>query len=58
MGFGLASLPLAFATMEEVTARHGPSPSAFLAITLAGSFFVDLANAAVTKMFLLLPMFR
>jgi ESS family glutamate:Na+ symporter len=54
---GLASMPVAFATMEEVTSKHGPSPRAFLLITLVGSFFVDLANAVVTKAFLLLPMF-
>ena len=52
MGFGLASMPVAFATMEEVTAHHGPSPRAFLLITLVASFFVDLANAAITKVFL------
>jgi len=57
MGFGLASMPVAFATMEEVTSRHGPSPRAYLVIALAGSFFVDLANAIITKLFLLLPMF-
>ena len=58
MGFGLASVPVAFATMEEVTSRYGPSARAFLLITLAASFFVDLANAAVTKAYLLLPMFN
>ncbi len=57
MGFGLASMPVAFATMEEVTATNGPSPTAFLLITLVGSFFVDLANATITKLFLALPMF-
>lgn len=58
IGFGIAAMPVAFATMDEVTGRFGPSPKAFLLITLAGSFFVDLANAAVTKAFLLLPIFR
>lgn len=57
MGFGMASLPVAFATMDEVTSRTGPSAQAFLLITLAASFFVDLANAVVTKTFMLLPMF-
>jgi len=57
MGFGLASMPVAFATMEEVTAARGPSAMAFLLITLIGSFFVDLANAAITKVFLMLPIF-
>jgi len=45
------------ATMDEVARRYGPAPKAFLLITLAGSFFVDLANALVTKAFLTLPMF-
>jgi ESS family glutamate:Na+ symporter len=50
-------MPVAFATMEEVTSRCGPSTKAFLVITLAGSFFVDLANATVTKLFMMLPFF-
>jgi glutamate:Na+ symporter, ESS family len=57
LGFGLSSMPVALATMDEVSARFGPAPRAFLLITLAGSFFVDLANALVTKAFLLLPIF-
>ena len=58
LGFGIASMPVAMVTMDEITKRHGPSPKAFLLITLAGAFFVDLANAMVAKLFLLLPMFR
>ena len=58
LGFGLSSMPVAMATMEQVTSRYGPSPRAFLLITLAGSFFVDLANALIVKAFLLLPMFH
>lgn len=57
LGFGLSSMPVAMATMDEVGQRYGPSPKAFLLITLAGSFFVDLANAVVAKMFLALPYF-
>jgi ESS family glutamate:Na+ symporter len=45
------------ATMDEVGRRYGPSPKAFLLITMAGSFFVDLANAFVAKSFLALPWF-
>ena len=58
LGFGIASMPVAMVTMDEITKRHGPSPKAFLLITLAGAFFVDLANAMMAKLFLLLPMFR
>jgi ESS family glutamate:Na+ symporter len=57
LGFSLSSMPVAMATMDEVGHRYGPSPKAFLLITLAGSFFVDLANALVAKAFLALPMF-
>ncbi len=57
LGFGLSSMPVALATMDQVSLRFGPAPRAFLLITLAGSFFVDLANALVTKAFLLLPIF-
>lgn len=55
LGFGLSSMPVAMATMDEITKRYGPAPKAFLLITLAGSFFVDLANAFVAKAFLALP---
>jgi glutamate:Na+ symporter, ESS family len=57
LGFGIASMPVAMATMDEVVKRHGPSPKALLLITLAGAFFIDLANAIVAKAFLLFPMF-
>ena len=57
LGFGLASMPVAMGTMDEVARRYGPSPKAFLLITLAGSFFVCLANAFVAKGFLSLPLF-
>ncbi len=57
LGFGLSSMPVAMATMDEIVRRYGPAPKAFLLITLAGSFFVDLANAFVAKAFLALPLF-
>ena len=46
---------MAMATMDEITRRYGPSPKAFVLITLAGSFFLDLANAFVAKAFFVLP---
>ena len=55
LGFGLSSMPVAMATMDSVAMRHGPSPKAFLLIALAGSFFVDLANAFIVKAFIALP---
>lgn len=58
LGFGLSSMTVGMASMDKVASRYGPSPKAFLLVTLAGSFFVDLANALLVKGFLLLPMFR
>ena len=58
IGFGLSSMAVGMATMDKVASRYGPAPKAFLLITLAGSFFVDLANAVVVQAFLALPMFR
>lgn len=58
LGFGLSSMPVAMATMDSVASRYGPSPKAFLLIALAGSFFVDLANAFMVKAFLMLPWFH
>lgn len=46
------------ASMDSIAMRCGPSPKAFLLISLAGSFFVDLANTFVVKAFLALPWFR
>jgi ESS family glutamate:Na+ symporter len=57
LGFGLSSMPVAMATMEQLATRYGPSPKAFLLITLCGSIFVDLANALIIKAFLALPLF-
>ena len=55
LGFGLSSMPVAMATMDSVAQRYGPSPKAFLLIALAGSFFVDLANAFIVKAFMAIP---
>ena len=51
LGFAISSMPIAMATMEQITKKFGPSPRAILLITLAGSFFVDLANAIIVKGF-------
>lgn len=58
VGYAVASMPVALATMRETARLHGPAPRAMLWITLAGSFFVDLANAAVAKAFLAWPLLR
>lgn len=51
LGFAISSMPIAMATMEQLSKRFGPAPRAILLITLAGSFFVDLANAIIVKGF-------
>lgn len=58
VGYAVASMPVALATMRETTRLHGPAPRAMLWIMLAGSFFVDLANAAVAKAFLAWPLLK
>ena len=51
LGYGISSMPVAMATMEQISRRFGPAPNAILLITLAGSFFVDFANAFIVKGF-------
>jgi ESS family glutamate:Na+ symporter len=52
VGFCLGATPTAMANMTAVTQRHGPSRLAFLVVPLVGAFFIDVANAAVIRMFL------
>jgi ESS family glutamate:Na+ symporter len=56
-GFGLGATPTAIANMQAVTERFGPSHTAFLVIPIVGAFFIDIVNAVVIKLFLLLPIF-
>ncbi len=49
IGYRLASMPVVFGTMEELISRFGPSPRAFLLVTLVASFSVDLAYALVAR---------
>jgi ESS family glutamate:Na+ symporter len=58
LGFGLSSMAVGMSSMDKVASRYGPSPKAFLLITLAGSFFVDLANAFIVQTILKLPFFH
>ncbi len=58
LGFGLSSMTVGMASMDSVATRYGPSPKAFLLITMAGSFFVDLANAFIVQGVLKLPLFH
>jgi ESS family glutamate:Na+ symporter len=56
-GFGLGATPTAIANMQAVTNRFGASPIAFLLVPIVGAFFLDIANAIVVKLFLLLPIY-
>ncbi|MEQ1963270.1 sodium/glutamate symporter [Xenorhabdus khoisanae] len=56
-GFGLGATPTAIANMQAITDRFGPSHVAFLLVPMAGAFFIDIVNAAVIKLYLLLPVF-
>ncbi|NML99760.1 sodium/glutamate symporter [Paraburkholderia sp. RP-4-7] len=56
-GFGLGATPTAIANMQAITARFGPSRLAFLVVPMVGAFFIDIANAIVIKLFLLLPIY-
>ncbi|MBW7981027.1 sodium/glutamate symporter [Enterobacillus tribolii] len=56
-GFGLGATPTAIANMQAITERFGPSHLAFLVVPMVGAFFIDIVNAIVIKLYLLLPMF-
>lgn len=56
-GFGLGATPTAIANMQAITERFGPSHMAFLVVPMVGAFFIDIVNALVIKMYLMLPIF-
>jgi ESS family glutamate:Na+ symporter len=58
IGLGLGATPVAIASMDAVSKRHGPSIKAFLVVPLVGAFFIDLINAAVIGGFQRLPLFQ
>ncbi|NDJ55571.1 sodium/glutamate symporter [Enterobacteriaceae bacterium 4M9] len=57
-GFGLGATPTAIANMQAITDRFGPSHMAFLVVPMVGAFFLDITNALVIKVWLLLPIFN
>lgn len=57
-GLGMGATPTAIANMQAVTHRFGHSHTAFLIVPMVGAFFMDIVNAVVIKLFLLLPFFR
>ncbi len=56
-GFGLGATPTAIANMQAITERFGPSHTAFLVVPMVGAFFIDIVNAIVIKLYLLLPIY-
>lgn len=56
-GFGLGATPTAIANMQAITGQFGPSHLAFLVVPMVGAFFIDIANAIIIKLFLLLPIY-
>jgi ESS family glutamate:Na+ symporter len=56
-GFGMGATPTAIANMQAITDRFGPSHLSFLVVPMVGAFFIDIANAIVIKLYLMLPMF-
>ena len=56
-GFGLGATPTAIANMQAITERFGPSHLAFLVVPMVGAFFIDIANAIIIKLYLMLPLF-
>lgn len=47
IGFGMGATSNAMANMQAVTRKYGPSPTAFFAIPMVGSLFIDFFNAAI-----------
>ncbi len=41
--------------MQAITDRFGPSHMAFPVVPMVGAFFIDIVNALVIKLYLLLP---
>lgn len=56
-GFGLGATPTAIANMQAITDRFGPSHLAFLVVPMVGAFFIDIVNAIVINLYLMLPVF-
>ncbi|MBS0320155.1 MAG: hypothetical protein JSR18_06405 [Proteobacteria bacterium] len=51
VGFGIGAMPVGLGTMRRLVDVTGPAPRAFLIVTLAGSLFLDAANAVVIDAF-------
>lgn len=47
IGFGLGATPNALVNMLALGSKHGPSPRAWLVISLVGAFMIDFINAFI-----------
>lgn len=45
IGFGLGATPNALVNMLSLASKHGPSPRAWLIVSLVGPFLIDFTNA-------------
>lgn len=45
VGFGIGATHNALASMRQVSGRYGPSPRAFLVVSIVGAFLIDFTNA-------------
>ncbi len=51
-GFGMGATPNAMANMQAVTAKYGPSPTAYFVVPLVGSLFIDFINSILITLFM------
>lgn len=56
-GFAIGSTYNAIANMQSITLHHGPSQSAFIIVPIVGAFFIDIINAFIINLFILLPIY-
>nr|AFR13889.1 glutamate transporter [Pseudomonas putida] len=54
-GKGLGATPTAIANMQAITERKGPSHMAGGVVPMVGAFKIDIVNALVIKLYLMLP---
>ena len=47
IGFGMGATSNAMANMQVVSKKYGPSPTAYFAVPMVGSLFIDFFNAAM-----------
>ncbi|HHL57643.1 MAG TPA: sodium/glutamate symporter, partial [Bacteroidetes bacterium] len=53
-GSAMGATPTAMANMAAVTKEHGPSPVAFAVIPIVGAFIIQVSNAFVINIILVI----